>query len=418
MELPENIRQITYDDIRRMYEENQRDAVECEQVTRSTNRGESYYANDGKPGTGKLQDFRMAFFKEVLYRDVKTDGFMMGYPHGVIITQGERGYYYRGETEIYEKSGTTLSRGLEKYKSDEDKLLYRLVADMRIAEFEHFIRMFHRTSCWNEKGLIVLAEPLAQHYGLQTDWLDITNDFNTALFFATCYWNRDDKKWYPLTRKQTERDNEKKKYGVLFRASNGQITATNMIQFAQTNPSNSEGMILPIGYQPFMRCHSQYGYGLHMRSSIPLQENSAFERICFRHSEALSKAVYELMDGGRKVYPEEGLDEFQDILDTIATATSFSEVAFLAAIEKNKLDNRADEYRFKLEHFDVMIERKTEHGIELEAKRVLIDGERHPYSLSRQRIRRANRKDEGFSIEAHYRIQLNTRPVHYGNNEG
>ena len=120
----------------------------------------------------------------------------MRYPYGHVIRQGERGHYYRGETQIYDKSGTTLSRGLEKYM-DEDKLLYRLVAYMRIAEFEHFIRMFYRTSCWDEDGLTVLTEPLAQHYGLQTDWLDITNDFNTALFFATCYWNRVEKKWYP-----------------------------------------------------------------------------------------------------------------------------------------------------------------------------------------------------------------------------
>lgn len=218
MTLPENIRLIEYDELCKMYKKNQCDAAECEQVTRSTNHGESYYANDGRPGVGKLKDFRSAFFKEVLYRDVKTNGYIMSYPHGYVIRQGERNHYYRGETQIYDKSGTTLSRGLEKYKSDEDKLLYRLVADMRIAEFEYFIRMFHRTDCWRKNGLTVLTEPLAQHYGLQTDWLDITNDFNTALFFATCYWNRKEKKWYPLTQRQTETGDDKSRYGVLFKA--------------------------------------------------------------------------------------------------------------------------------------------------------------------------------------------------------
>lgn len=411
MKPPENIRQVTYDDLRRMYEENRRDALDSEMVTQSTYRGESYYADDDKPGAGKIQHPRHAFYKEVLFRDAKTNGFIM---NGVI-TQGERGHYYRGETEIYEKSGTTLSRGLEKYQLDEDKLLYRLVADMRIAEFEHFIRMFHRTRCWDEKGLTVLTEPLAQHYGLQTDWLDITNDFDTALFFATCHWDQEKRKWYPLTRKQTENGEDAKKFGVLFQAPAGKIMMNNL---SNLNPNDDESMILPIGYQPFMRCHSQYGYGLHMRNSIPLQENSTFERIAFRHSEALSKAVYDLMDGGRKIYPEEGLDEFRDILDIIATATSFSEAAFLAALKRNQLDSCADKYRSKLEHFDVTVERKTEHGIECESKRVSICGEQHPFNISRQRIRHANRKDKEFSIEGHYHLQLNTRHILMTNEQG
>ena len=34
----------------------------------------------------------------------------------------------------------------------------------------------------------VIYEVLAQHYGLETGWLDVTNDFKIALFFAVCYW--------------------------------------------------------------------------------------------------------------------------------------------------------------------------------------------------------------------------------------
>ena len=45
--------EITYEDIRRMYNENLRDAEECRRVTESSRRGESYYANDGRPGKKK-----------------------------------------------------------------------------------------------------------------------------------------------------------------------------------------------------------------------------------------------------------------------------------------------------------------------------------------------------------------------------
>ncbi len=390
---------IGYNDIKRMYEENLRDAQECERVTESSHRGESYYADDGRPGAEKNSDFLRAFFNEVLYRDVKTAGFVMGLPHGTVIRQGERGSYYRGEKKIYPQSGTTLSRALLAYKSDEDKLLYRLVADMRIAEFEFFIRKFDRVKCWDDNGLTVLVGALAQHYGLETDWLDITNDFNVALFFATCYWDNTVKKWFPLTKEQTEAK-ENTKYGVIFHAPAFSVALNNMVAIGQQDFNSAEGAILPIGYQPFMRCHTQYGYSMHMKDSVPLQANPIFEQLRFRHNEKLSRDVFEIMDGGEKIYPQEGLTDFYDVLDSIISATDFSEEAFRYALEKNDLAPYAERYRRELESSGIC------------AAPIHICGEDHPFSISEQRIRRANRKDEGFSIEEYYGIQLSTRMVY------
>lgn len=387
---------ITNDNIRKMYEENLRDAYECDRVTESTRRGESYYANDGRPGDEKINHSRLAFFKEVLYRDAKTSGFVMGFPHGTVIMQGERESYYRGEKQIYPQSGTTLSRPLANLSSEKDRLLYRLVADMRIAEFDDFLRKFNRTQCWEKNGLTILSDPLAQHYGLETDWLDITNDFNVALFFANCYWDHSAKKWYPLTKKQTEL-NAQTQYGVIFHAPAKNVMLENMIK---STSGSDEGMILPIGYQPFMRCHSQYGYGMHMRTSIPLQNNPTFEKLYFRHNEKLSRDIYELMDCGKKIYPEEGLDDFQDIIDVIIHTTVFSEASFLSSLQKNNLSSQADNYRLELEKSNIC------------PTPIRICGEQHPYKVSRQRIRRANRKDDGFSIEENYGIQLGTRYVY------
>jgi hypothetical protein len=41
---------ITYGDIKMMYNENLKDMIECKEVTESSNRGESYYTADNKPG--------------------------------------------------------------------------------------------------------------------------------------------------------------------------------------------------------------------------------------------------------------------------------------------------------------------------------------------------------------------------------
>lgn len=313
-----------------------------------------------------------------------------------MISQGERNGYYRGENQIYPKSQSSLYRSLEKLSSEKDKQLYRLVADMRIAEFGIYLCHLEIVQFWSKNYGTVLFEPLAQHYGLETEWLDITNDFNVALFFATCYWDNSERKWYPLTKEQTERSYETQ-YGVLFHIPQWANALRRIDSIATDNINYMQNAILPIGFQPFMRCHSQYAYGIHMEKPFPLQDDISFEKLHFRHSEKLSTEVYEMMDGGKKIYPQEGLDDFQDIIETIRQATSFSEEAFQYALEKNTYFSEANKCKIELKNSSIF------------GKLIIINGNTHPIKISRQRIRKLNRKYEGFSIQKAYGIQLSTR---------
>lgn len=392
----DNEREISYSDIEKMYYENLRDAEECRRVTESSNRGETYYA-DGMPGEGKVNDWFLAFAKEVLYRDTKTDGFMMEYPHGIIIGQGERNSYYRGENQKYEKSEATLYREMARFDNAQDQELYRLIADMRIAEFRNFLYRMNITRFWQDNYGTVLFDPLAQHYGLKTEWLDITSDFNVALFFATCGWDEDRKEWYPLTKADTEKE-EKKQYGVIFHTSGRQADLARMASTLIGNFKESvHNAIWPIGYQPFMRCHSQHAYGIHMEKPYLLQNDRIFERLIFRHNEKLSQNIFDMMEGGKKVYPQEGLNGFQDVIDSIKGATEFSDEAFEYAIEKNEFFTDKDT-AIK------MLQERLILGVP-----VSINGKNHPFTVSRQRIRRMNRKYERFSVEKEYGINIHYR---------
>ncbi len=97
------------------------------------------------------------------------------YPHGVVVEQAQRGNYYRGENQIYPESLPTLQRSLKRFSDIKEKELYRLVADMRIAEFKFFLEKFQHVREWKISD--VLYDTIAQHYGLETSWLDITSDF-------------------------------------------------------------------------------------------------------------------------------------------------------------------------------------------------------------------------------------------------
>lgn len=48
-----------------------------------------------------------------------------------------------------------------------------------------------------------------------------------------------------------------------------------------------------------------------------LQENWHFENMRFKQSEELSQQVYQMMDGGKKVFPNEGVNELQNYIEKI-----------------------------------------------------------------------------------------------------
>ena len=72
-----------------------------------------------------------------------------------------------------------------------------------------------------------------------------------------------------------------------------------------------------------------------MRTPQPLQKDYVFEKLRFKHSEKLSKNVFDMMEGGEKVYPHEGLKEADFIINRIRVGTVFSEEAFQYALYRS-----------------------------------------------------------------------------------
>lgn len=401
--LDNTVYEITYDQLRFMYRDNEREAREGRKITASSYQGENFY-------DGKNDD--MLFYKEILYRDPKTAGYRTYYPHGVVIEQSMRRNYYRGENQLYPESVPTLLRNLKKYSSSKEKELYRMVADMRIAEFKAFLEKFDHVKNWNYSD--VLYEALAQHYGLETGWLDITNDFNVALFFATCCWK--DGKWQPLGKEQIETTNP---YGMIFHMPSNVMPIRWSMALEDFSPvsnkvigQNEQGenlherkllpsmerqknVIYPLGFQPFMRCHMQNGYGIYMREPLPLQEDFQFEKLKFKQNVKLSNAVFELMEGGKKIYPHEGLGQAQFIIDEIRNLTEFSEEAFEYALYRNHF--------YRLADWEQCL--KDLQKFEVDGKKISIV-KQHPWKLSSGRRKRIDALYQDFSLEKNYGIHM------------
>ena len=269
--LDNTIHNVTMNQLMYLYEENKKELKQSRRVTQET--------YNGRTAFDYIQNDRVAIYEESLNRQPRTDGVLIKYPYGTIIQQSETGHFYRGENKIYTDSTPSLYRKLKQFVSQDEKNLYRLVADMRIGEFKKLLNCFNHVKEWHYCD--VLYDALAQHYGLETDWLDITSDFNVALFFATCFWDNNDKRWKPLTKKQTEID-ERHKYGMIFHTPSYRIKGRQVVAeeyflnhsfYSEDSPNY---VAYPIGFQPFMRCHMQNGYAMYMRTPNPLQKNIDF----------------------------------------------------------------------------------------------------------------------------------------------
>ena len=362
---------ITIDDIKRLRAINRHDALRGQRLSEMSNRGEYYW--------NRLGNFNAELEMEYMYKDPLTSGMLVEYPHGVVIRQAARTNYFRGEHRIYKSSVSSLLRKLEKDYSDdqEGQALYRIVADMRIYEFQTILQQLQHVKECDQTS--VLYDVLAQHYGLETCWLDVTSDFDVALFFANCYYDSDKCQWFPLTKDQTEKDADSQ-YGVIYHMPSWVMSNRWMIEHEKFSGCSNDvvsvdeegnnryrlytypefrggvgNLIYPIGFQPFMRCSMQNSYAIYMRTPRPLQSDSGFQRLVFRHSEELANWIYEEMDGGNRIYPHEGLHKIQFLIDRIAKATDFSYDAFRYALYRSHEYSLSmeNEVREKMESFSV-----------------------------------------------------------------
>lgn len=282
-----------------------------------------------------------------------TGGTVISMPFGKdIITFNSNRHFFRGENQQYLKSLPSLRRkqgGKSKYECE----LIKVIAVMRSFQFLKFIWKIDVVPFWEAKLSDINIDALAQHYGFDTCLLDITNDFRTALFFATCKYDYKTDSYRPLTKKDIEAT-ENSKYGVIFHSPNWVLDYLNGGSFEWhmhrlNNPDKGpysfysgylDGMAFQIGYQPLMRCHHQSGYILPMMNATPLQDDNRFEKLRFLQSEELSNKVYEMMDKGKKIFPYEGIGKALDILHTIQKALIFSENVLLYAYDYGVVDKK------------------------------------------------------------------------------
>lgn len=244
---------------------------------------------------------------------------------------------------------------------------------------------------------------LAQHYGFETSLLDITNDARVALFFATCQYEWDTDSYRPLTQEDIGKEptaDADSRFGMIFHSPDwvtDYLAPMGGVEFGMRNPDTFartkpypvsshalDGTSFQIGYQPFYRCQYQRGYILPMREDKPLQQNNHFEKRRFRQSTALSHRLYDMMDGGKKIFPQEGIAEALPILRRIQNATVFSHDDMERVYEFEEVDKNLFP---TLQAYEEAL-----NGFSIDDRRITIQVSDVIYPIPRAMKRRINRQ--------------------------
>ena len=375
---------ITKEQIFSLLKGNETDRIKAEEIRKLRDNNSNPFPNGWN---------RLDFFKEV-FSDMYIDGFIMTYPHGTVIRQAQRSYYYRGENQLFDSSQASLYRRLNKIKNSTEFSIEEFVAYMRIADFLELLLKFDHTQKFISRQysfekapakiyIDLLYEQLAQHYGLETYWLDITSDFEVALFFACCKFDNQSHKWEPLNNEDFNKS-YKTQFGVIFQKQTNHIN--------NLTPLESQSVkILPVGFQPFMRCHMQNSYVAMMDKSHCLQKENTFKKFRFKHDEELCNYIFNQMDFGKKIYPHEGFNLMEAEIDKIKERKIFSIETFEYVCEEPK---------FKSLNKEILKQLLMDFGYELRNSQNVIP---------KEKIEQINKLYANFNMEQTYKIKFRTR---------
>lgn len=236
---------------------------------------------------------------------------------GTTLTQEKNQYFYRGESAYYGSSRPSIYRF-----GDRGNPIKQWARRLTISEAVFFLDQFDAVKHWPaSKNYLALA----QHYGIPTPMIDLTSDLKTALFFACCKY--DHHRWRPLNRKDFAAGSGSKepRYGILYRSP----TEITSMKWALSVTDSAEGFIMPIGYQPFMRCSAQHGYMLLADNEhYDMMQDPLFEKVRFEHDEDFCRWIFEEMDQGAKVYPLDDIPDMEPAMEKIASSHVISPETF------------------------------------------------------------------------------------------
>ena len=205
--------------------------------------------------------------------------------------------YYRGQSRYHAPCQPTLFRKKKDgtCPTEEEIAAHRI----KICEFT-LLLWTHPVFASVSQNVMVNTVALAQHYGMATEFLDITNSKWVAAFFACTQYERETDCYYPVGRDYEEG------YGVMYISKD--FDSNNLLNaFFDRNSV--------IGYQYFERPTKQSSFGYGLSKGEDFNESPYFDKVFFRHDLEASTMVYDMSYRQNRFIPRDTLSKLTRKID-------------------------------------------------------------------------------------------------------
>jgi hypothetical protein len=148
------------------------------------------------------------------------------------------------------------------------------------------------------QNILIDKMALAQHYGLRTGLLDLTQDINVAAFFACGKYV--DNQLVPMS----------DGIGIIYYISVSDYSGS---------PGSFKRPIVPISHQPFPRPTEQWGWTMETFLGDDFENFPYVRSLQFKHNFNSSTRILERYDYGSKLFPPDPLAEIADEINQSQT---------------------------------------------------------------------------------------------------
>jgi len=225
------------------------------------------------------------------------------FPPGKLIPSNFSGGLYRGQTEVYSSCCPRIYRGFPSVGRPRDLLLeYRtkfLAAQIKTMWFISLLQGHPAMHHARELKIQIDPVAVAQHYGMPTDYLDLTQSIEVAAFFGCCYEDKD-RIWKPKSTGQ----------GVIYRLS------------PVVSLEKRRLMAALIGLVTFPRPGEQQAWAIPVRMGFDFGKAPQVQTFLFNHTLEDSMHYLKMFDYGKTLFLE---DPAADLADSVINSSEVPE---------------------------------------------------------------------------------------------
>ncbi len=270
------------------------------------------------PSASHLLDMRQQFPQSIGPADRAWQYAQSGPNRAIILPNKLPAILFRGQNKRFSPCRSALGRGLSQVAKPQiaDLTLNSLaMLATRLAQRIWFCKELeeHPGAKWFEHQKLQGFEfALAQHYGIPTGYVDLSESFDVSCFFATCHVDSCGV-WHPC----------KSGNGVVYLLPTDQM------------PIRPDAL-QPIGLQVLPRPQEQFGWVIVCGFDADFEDVPGLRMFEFAHDETTSRHFLNMFSNGRDLFPD---DAMASIAAQIMTSKSLPE-ATVAAVAQS-LERRA-----------------------------------------------------------------------------